>query len=177
LNRGVRTLSTYDERVFNEQIFILKDFLYHYGSYKCILEEFDNLITLKSKEFWAFTVNAHYFQAVNLWCMVFGVDSNETHWRNLGLKEEFRPSLLSSLNLNDKDYRLYWSSVIDWRNQYLAHRVPGYLEKFPDLKLARSVVFAYEEWIGSKIDDIGFSLEIYEERSKQELKEYLSELK
>lgn len=53
-------------------------------------QRFDDMMLKKkignqlSQEFWVYSINAHYFQAINLWCMVFGTDKNETHWRKLG---------------------------------------------------------------------------------------------
>ncbi|MFC5651999.1 hypothetical protein ACFPYJ_23340 [Paenibacillus solisilvae] len=170
-------MSNYNEKVFKEQIHILRDFLYHYSSFRLIHEEFDNLIKFGSQEFWVFTINAHYFQAINLWCMVFGTDKNETHWRKLGLNEDFKIKILDSLNLNNEDYYSYWNSVVEWRNKYSAHRVPGFLEPTPDLKLARKVALLYEDWVSTNIDDvISFSLELYEEEFKEQLRNSFKDL-
>jgi hypothetical protein len=163
-------LSNYNEKVFHEQIHILRDFLFHYSGFRLLHEEFDNLIKFGSQEFWVLTINAHYFQAINLWCMVFGTNKNETHWKKIGLKEDFKSVILSSLDLDDVTYSTYWSSVVDWRNKYSAHRVPGFLEPTPDLKLARTIALLYEDWVSTNIDDIiNFSLESYEEEFKEEI--------
>ncbi|MFJ7932115.1 hypothetical protein [Peribacillus sp. NPDC096448] len=163
-------MSNYNETVLTQQLYILRDFLFHYASFNCIHKKLDNLIKYGSQEFWVFTINAHYFQAINLWCMIFGTNKNETHWRKLGLKGEFKSIILNKLDLHD--YDSYWESITDWRNKYSAHRVPGFLEPTPDLKIARRVAFLYEEWVAANIDDsINFSLELYEEEFKEQLEE------
>jgi hypothetical protein len=153
------------EDVFTEQIYILRDFLYHYVSYK----KFDSLIKLGSQEFWVFTINAHFYQAINLWCMVFGKRSNETHWSKLGIKEKF--SAFSAM----EPYKEYWEEITDWRNKNSAHRNPGTNLITPELKLARNIVYLYEEWKYKKIDRDYF-LKSYEENFSKELNKTLVKL-
>lgn len=104
--------------------------------------------------------------------MIFGTNNNETHWRKLGDFGEFKHVILDKLNIEEKDYDFYWKSLTDWRNQYSAHRVPGFLKPTPELKLARRVALVYEDWISFNIDaSISFSLELYEEEYKLNLEE------
>jgi hypothetical protein len=166
-----------NDKIFNEQIYILRDFLYHYASYRCLHQNFENLVKLGSQEFWVLTINAHYFEAINLWCMVFGTDNNETHWKKLGLCSDLKPLILTNLDLTNENYSLYWHSIIEWRNKYSAHRVPGFLKTTPDLKLARNVVIVYEEWLEKNVDfSISFSLELYEEKFLKEVEETVGKI-
>lgn len=167
----------YNEKIFTEQMYILRDFLYHYRSYSVLHRNFDELSKISSQEFWVFTINAHYYQAINLWCMIFGTNKNETHWKKLGLSKEFTPIVLAAVDLTDKEYKNYWESVIEWRNKYSAHRVPNFREDTPDLKLARKVVLLYEEWVSENIDDIiSFSLELYEAEFEEEAEELIQNI-
>jgi hypothetical protein len=160
----------FNESVLKEQYEILRQFLFHYSSYKCLHSKFEDLCKFGSQEFWVYTINAHYYQSINLWCMVFGANSNDTHWKKLGLEGELKPTILPKLELNEEDYDLYWNRVVEWRNKYSAHRVPGFLKDTPDLKIARTIVFIYEDWIDSNTDiSIIFSLELYEENFTEEL--------
>ncbi|QYF82839.1 hypothetical protein KY492_00510 [Brevibacterium sp. PAMC21349] len=160
----------FNESVLSEQYEILRSFLYHYSSFRYLHQKFDNLCRFGSQEFWVYTINAHYFQSINLWCMIFGTDNNETHWKKLRLEGQLKPIILSKLELSEKDYDLYWNSLVEWRNKYSAHRVPGFIENTPDLKIARMVVFIYEDWVARNIDaSVSFSLELYEENFKEEL--------
>ncbi|WP_079504500.1 hypothetical protein [Mesobacillus jeotgali] len=166
-------MSNFDEMVLSEQLYILRDFLFHYSSFSYLNNNFENFVNQHgSQEFWVLTINSHYFQAINLWCMIFGTNNNETHWRKLGDFGDFKPVILDRLKIEQNDYDLYWKSITDWRNQYSAHRVPGFLKPTPELKLARSVALVYEDWISFKIDaSISFSLELYEEEYKEKLDE------
>lgn len=42
--------------------------------------------------------------------MIFGTNNNETHWRKLGKFGEFKPVILSKLDLEENDYDFYWKS-------------------------------------------------------------------
>lgn len=55
-----------DQNVLDKQLFIIHDFLIHYASYKGLRENFDSLKQDGSKAFWVYTINAHYYQAINL---------------------------------------------------------------------------------------------------------------
>jgi len=118
--------------------------LFHYGSYRKLNREFDRLVKLGSQEFWIYTINAHYYQAINLWCMVFGAYNNETHYKRLGIPAELKPLINSELNLTNDGYDYYWVQVTRWRNNHSAHRIPGRLDEVPELKLARNIVFVFE---------------------------------
>ncbi|MFD2614731.1 hypothetical protein [Paenibacillus gansuensis] len=131
---------------------------------------FDELTASGSPEFWFYTINAHYFQAINLWCMVFGTNKNETHWRNLGIQENLGHRIISSLGITESIYRAYWESVVEWRNKYSAHRVPGFLEATPDLKIARSVALLFPDWVETNTSIVfGFTLESCEEEFIEQL--------
>ncbi|MEH7393522.1 hypothetical protein V7149_17210 [Bacillus sp. JJ1503] len=165
----------FNESVLSEQYEILRSFLYHYSSFRYLHKKFDDLCRFGSQEFWVYTINAHYFQSINLWCMIFGTNNNETHWKKLGLEGELKPIILSKLELSEKDYNLYWNKLVEWRNKYSAHRVPGFIENTPDLKIARMVVFIYEDWVAMNIDaSVSFSLELYEENFKEDLNSTIS---
>jgi hypothetical protein len=167
----------YNEKVLTEQLYILRDFLFHYTSYRVLQQKFYELSKLGSQEFWICTLNAHYFQAINLWCMIFGSNNNETHWRKLGLPGELQPEILKATGMTENEYKNYWDSVIEWRNKYSAHRDPDFRESTPDLKLARTIVIAYENWVEENIDVIfSFSLEMYEINFKDELETTLKDV-
>ncbi|WP_139891986.1 hypothetical protein [Bacillus sp. D386] len=110
--------------------------------------------------------------------MIFGTDENEIHWKKLGLDGDLKPITLSNIELSEKDYNLYWKSLKDWRNMYSAHRVPGFKEKTPDLKIARMVVFIMKTGLkGILMQSVSYSsLKLYEENFKEELNLSISTL-
>jgi len=93
-----------NEAILNEQLNILKEFLCHYASYRELYNKFDELCNFGSQEFWVFTINAHYFQAINLLCMVFGTDSNEVHWKKLEVGLSFSEKLVTKLDISPSDF-------------------------------------------------------------------------
>lgn len=161
------------EKIFVEQIYAVRDFLFHYSSYRILLQNFSDLSQKGSIEFCVFTINAHYFQAINLWCMVFGANNNEIHWKKLGLNKELGPSIIDEISITQAQYNSYWREVVDWRNKYSAHRVPSFLYStdIPDLKIARSVIFIYEKWLSEHMDiSLEFTYEKYESDFIKEVK-------
>lgn len=157
-----------DQNVLDKQLFIIHDFLIHYASYKGLRENFDSLKQDGSKAFWVYTINAHYYQAINLWSMVFGSDKEETHWKRLGIESDFTSFMLPKLGIEKEEYDSYWKSIIDWRNNYSAHKNPhrSTLPPTPSLKLAREVALLFPDWINQNSFIhviIDFKYENYEE--------------
>lgn len=156
----------YKKNILSEQIYCLKDFLFHYTSYRIINNNFDDLIKRGSIEFWIYTLNAHYYQSVNLWCMIFGSEKNEIHWKKLSLNQE----LESLINSEITDYTTYKEEVTKWRNKLSAHRNPNVRLVAPDLKKARQIVFIYEKWLHRDTDEsIKFFLQHYENKYAEEV--------
>lgn len=167
-----------NEKLLAMQLSILRDFLIHYASFRELHKHFDELIESGTQEFWVYTINSHYLQAINLWCMVFGSNnSNETHWKNLGLEHDFKPVILNKFQMESSQYEKYWSKVTSWRNKYSAHRQPGFLTETPDLKLARNIVLLYIGWV-LKHMEVGNSLsfELVEENYVNELTETINRI-
>lgn len=168
---------SFNEKVFTEQIYILRDFLYHYESFRLLNQNFERLVGLGAQEFWVFTINSHYYQAINLWCMVFGANNNETHWKKTGIGCELKNLILTKLNMTEDEYLIYWTEVTNWRNQFSAHRVPDFRQPTPELKQAKAIVFIYEIWV-KKYSDIciSFSLKSYEEEYLKEVNQLFTQL-
>ncbi|QNK89412.1 hypothetical protein H7992_07025 [Sporosarcina sp. resist] len=153
-------------KVLDEQLHTVRDFLFHYSSYRILLQNVEALLEKESCEFWVYTINAHYYQAINLWSMVFGTDSNEIHWKNIGLNPELGTLIISDLNLSEKEYYLYWKEITEWRNNSSAHRGPDFRRSTPTpgLETARNVIFVYEKWVNKHIDpSLEFSFKKVEE--------------
>lgn len=86
--------------------------------------------------------------------------------------------ILTELNLNDKAYDRYWKEITEWRNKYSAHRVPDFRSETPDLKMARTVIFIYENWLHKSMEvSFDFSLEDYEKKYCKEVEETIKGFK
>lgn len=105
-------------------------------------------------EFWTRTIDAHLLRAVIDWCMVFGTDKNPTHWKNLPATnknhhiKEFRRLLKMKADLSPVEWEDYWLKMLDFRDNYAAHRTLQ--ETFPAppcFDKALEVVFIYDWWL------------------------------
>jgi hypothetical protein len=117
-------------------------------------------------EFWTLTIDAHLLQAVINWCMVFGSDGcNPTHWKKLSpdqsktLRQNFCDGLFEQTGLNQHAWESYWREIIDFRNNYVAHRAIEFSNPVPHFDLALKVAYYYDNWVRTVI-----SPDIFDER-------------
>ena len=165
----------YNAAIFCVQFPIVKLFVYHLVYYRELWDLYRQL-RLKS-EFWLYTIDAHYLQAVIQWCMVFGADGcNDTHWKNLSdkdsqnLRDSFRKGLFETTELTPERLDEYWNQMTDFRNRYAAHRDLDFKEPVPDLSNALKIAFFYDRWIREVI-----SPDIFEEPPLEESAERLQQ--
>lgn len=74
--------------------------------------------------FWIMTLNLLLESAAIQWCKVFGSRDEDTHWTRVFHHEErerLRTDLLHALGLDAKEWDTYRASVVDYRNQWIAH--------------------------------------------------------
>jgi hypothetical protein len=142
----------YNDDVFINQYPIVKRFVYHLVSYKELIKLYKNHNI--ASEFWIYTIDAHLLQAAMAWCMVFGAHgSNPTHWWNLSkdnqenIKDDFRKNLIINLKVTEKEWKVYWHSMIDFRDKYVAHKEIGFSKPVPDFAIALKVAYFYDDWI------------------------------
>lgn len=141
----------YDENVFSSQYPIVKRYAYHYVIYKQLISIYHDF-KIKS-EFWSLTIDSHILQAVILWCIVFGSESNNiTHWKKLSknneeMKKDFKEGLLKKLNLTSEGWENYWKEILDFRNNFAAHRTLDYNKPVPFLDNTYRIALYYDEWI------------------------------
>jgi len=92
-----------------------------------------------------------FLQAVTYWCMVFGTDKNQTHWKHLSsnkkLSTSFKRSLFAQTSLNEATWSKYWKSMITFRNEYAAHRSLHSTPPVPFLDCALEVAYSYDRWV------------------------------
>lgn len=144
----------YNEDCFSKVIPLLKDFLYHLASYRVIRSTLNKFPG--EREFWVYTCDAHLKNAALVWCMVFGTDFNETHWKNIfkgyneNANELFRKYLQDNSNIKKDDFQKYWESMKTFRNDYVAHKA-GYDKPVPVFDVACTIVFCFDSWLRKMI--------------------------
>ncbi|MHB1484462.1 MAG: hypothetical protein ACYCYI_07325 [Saccharofermentanales bacterium] len=160
----------YNDKKFLEILYLIKDFLYHYESYKEIHKVYDKLPG--EKEFWRYTCDAHLEMANISWCMIFGSDSNETHWKKIAKEEiqAFRKSFINFLSSNGKmthdEYKCYWNEMCDFRNRYVAHK-NEYNQPVPHFDNACLIIYNFDSWIRQQIKPDILDFPSYEELSDE----------
>jgi hypothetical protein len=173
MRRSGGTKMQYEPAIFREQFPLVKYFVCHLTYYRELNHKYSET-ELKSP-FWTLTIDAHLVQSIIYWCMVFGSEGcNPTHWKHLSesnvdrLRESFRQFLFTRTNFTASTWETYWKEIVDFRNEYVAHRELNYKKPVPYLDFALEVAFVYDEWIRHII-----SPDILEEPP---LKEFTAEL-
>lgn len=141
----------YQKEIFVEQYPLVGSFTKHLVCHRVIRSNLVNLRQVTS--FWNDTSTAHLLQASISWCMLFGSDGqNETHWKKLDLGDgnveaHFRQRLLEALSLSQEQWKSYWEEMVDFRNNYSAHRALRFERPVPVFDLALEIAFFYDSWV------------------------------
>jgi len=145
----------YDPSVLRIQVPLSKWFIYHLIYHRVISLAYK--ARQMQNEFCTLTSDAHLLNAAVYWCMVFGTDSNTTHWKQLlpgkshAAVQSFRQGLLEKLSISEDSWRQYWESMKDFRDKYAAHRELRFTSPIPNLDIALDVVFYYDQWVRTLI--------------------------
>src|SRR6266436_1280303 len=115
-----------DEELWRtHQYQMLVSFVHHLGYYRVLHRRYVDM--QQKSEFWVRTIDAHLLRAVIDWCMVFGTDSSQIHWKNISADEDaqrdFRNRLLRVARFTQDQWDAYWLDMTTFRNDYGAHRV------------------------------------------------------
>ena len=102
------------------------------------------------------TTDAHLLRAVIDWCMVFGTDSSQIHWKKVitdeGAQRDFRNRLLSVASFTQDQWESYWIEMTTFRNDFAAHRiVASTYPTTPKMDNALLVAITYDHWIRERL--------------------------
>ncbi len=136
---------------------VLVSFVHHIAYWRAFSTALDH--AKLHSEMWIHTTDAHLLCAVINWCMVFGADSNEVHWKNVVLDEpaqdQFRQALLHTLAITRTEWDAYWSSMTTFRNDFATHRMPGSrYPTVPKMETALQAAIAYDDWFRQALSDL-----------------------
>lgn len=118
----------YNSKEMQGRFFVLNSFFRSYA----LINSLDSLCgqyDAESKGESTFTHihNVLLCDCVISWCKIFGLDTEDCHWKNLVKnKEEFRSKLFVDLGIPPKEFREYQLKVIDFRNKWVVHYEPSY---------------------------------------------------
>jgi hypothetical protein len=151
----VRQTEMINEELWAErQYAVLAGFVHHLAYYRVLSKHYGE--ASKKSEFWTNTIDAHILRAIIDWCMVFGTDSNEIHWKRVVPDEaeqlSFREHLLKNAGMSELQWASYWQSMSDFRNEYAAHKkAQGDYPPVPMMDMALQVAFAYDDWFRNTV--------------------------
>jgi len=141
-----------NQDIVNIQINLLLDFTHSLAYYRAINQDLPRV--QRNAPFWIYTMNTHFFRAITNWCIVFGADNNEAHWKNVSendkekIKSEIRPRILAAANFTCDEWKSYHIKIKDFRNDYTAHKnVNPNDDRVPSLNNAFEIAKSYFEWI------------------------------
>lgn len=134
----------------NYQYEILISFIHHLAYWRCSHEAYGRSGT--HSELWTKTIDAYLLRAVVDWCMIFGSDSNEIHWKKVvpdkSDQEDFRSRLLRDLGMTKAEWDCYWYGMKTFRNDFATHRPANSPHPaVPKMEPALRAVIAYDEWL------------------------------
>ena len=142
----------YSPDVFMAQYILVDEFVRHLVYYRQIHSKMAERQVQSA--FWAACANSNLFQAAIKWSGVFGSHGcNETHWKNLApgqgevLQTEFREGLLKFLGVELGAWEAYWKQMLEFRNNFAAHRSLKPNMPVPSFDAALKVAFYYDEWV------------------------------
>ena len=138
----------------DHQYQVIVSFIHHLAYYRVLKRCYDE--SGQKSEFWTRTIDAHLLRAITDWCMVFGTDSNQIHWKKVVADEEaqsrFRSRLLS-VGFTKEQWDNYWSEMTTFRNNFTVHRIVA--EKYPTVpKMDTALLIAttYDDWFRSSVE-------------------------
>jgi hypothetical protein len=144
-----------DEELWaTHQYQVLVSFVHHLAYYRVLKRCYN--VSLAESEFWTLTIDAHLLRAIIDWCMVFGADSNEVHWKNVAVDEEtqnaFRSHLLAITGLTKEQWHGYWLDMTTFRNSFAAHKtITVNYPPVPILDMAMLVATTYDDWFRNSV--------------------------
>ena len=139
----------------DRQYEVLVRFIHHFAYYRTLWRAYADLQI--QSEFWKYTIDAHILRAIIDWCMVFGTDSNELHWKKVAVDDStqsaFRKYLLTAMCLTLEQWSECRSNMMEFRNRYAAHSNIPY-PPTPTMDRALRVVTTYDNWFRNNVDAI-----------------------
>ncbi|MBL1263626.1 hypothetical protein JJL52_08040 [Methylomicrobium sp. RS1] len=135
-----------NQDIVNLQINILLDFTKSLAYYRTIKQDRQRI--QRNNDFWVYSMNTYYYKAITDWCIVFGADNNESHWKKISDYDmsTIELEIRSAAGLTGDDWGKYWKEIVDFRNNYAAHRsVNPNDDKVPSLDKAFEIAKSYFE--------------------------------
>lgn len=148
-----------NKKVIETQFPLLINFARSLGSYRAISADFARIY--RNKSFWIQTADSNFLRAVSIWCMIFGVNDNETHWKKapesdqIKMKAEICALIRTASKLTPTQWEKYHEEIRNFRNTFVSHRSLVIQGNVPDMTAAKEIACAYFEWLKKQIPGSG----------------------
>lgn len=145
----------FSQRVLQIQMDLLYHFTRSLAYYRTIHQDYQRI--QRCQGYWCHTMNTNLLRAISDWCVVFGQDGNESHWKNLSVEhkpevtEEVKKVIKRSSGFSDQEWRVYWQRMCDFRSGYVAHRNPEFDAPVPHMDKAFDIAAGHFEWLKEQL--------------------------
>lgn len=118
----------------------------------------------EKQDAWWSIADMSYADAIVSWNGIFGVNSQESHWKKF-TKQEAIPSesklkpfstelLLQHLGMSSNEWKKYWRTMTQMRNKRLAHLDHGFsMKSYPNITNAMHSACFYRTWLRTLIEE------------------------
>lgn len=144
--------------IFNSKVIELQydkivDFSRSFIYYKTLHKSLPLMQSQVDEQFWRHSIDSFLNLTIIDWCMVFGTDSNELHWKkainenNINFQKVIEGEILKNTNFSIDEWKEYHKTMLDFRNLYSAHRHITNVPDVPFLDKAFKVATAYFDFM------------------------------
>jgi hypothetical protein len=144
----------------------------HHRSLESFKDDFE-------QNYWILAFNNFLDIAVLEWCKAFGSKSEATHWsKHVKDPDVFRAGLFHRLTVSEDEWRTYWESIKNYRDEVVAHHESASkVTHYPDFGHALKACFYYYEILITElrvlhVSDYPDNLEDYFESSLAQAKNF-----
>jgi hypothetical protein len=140
-----------NKKIVETQFPLLVNFARSLAAYRAIFNDFARIE--RNQIFWIQTADLNFLNAVTIWCMIFGANNNETHWKNTPrnnidkFRQEFRTLVCTASGLTDAEWKKYHEEMRNFRDTFISHRNISLQGNIPDLTAAYKIADAYFEYL------------------------------
>lgn len=145
----------FSQRVLQIQMDLLYHFARSLAYYRAIHQDYHRI--KRCQGYWCHTMNTNLLRAISDWCVVFGQDGNESHWKNLSAEHklevngEVRRVIKRSSGFSDQEWLDYWQKMCEFRSGYVAHRNPDFEAPVPHMDKAFDIATGPFEWLKEQL--------------------------
>jgi len=141
--------------VVEKQFDVLYSFTRSLAYHESIKQDLTNFN--ENYDFFFYTMNSHILKSITEWCMIFGTNGNEIHWKKTSLSHsdefyyEIKNLIYQSTGFSQNEWETYYDVMLNFRNNYVAHRNPHFKKSFPNMDNALNIAVVFFDWLKGQL--------------------------